>query len=171
MKILPKATLNLLLGLSLATLGMACGEAVGGEAELESEVSALVDESAEGSTADPCDFESRRAEFVQRHDTDGDGELSREERRAVKQARRERIRAEFDVDGDGELSEEERTSLRDARRARRDERRAQVLQCFDADGDGELSAEERQTLREALPRRPGKRQRRGGDRPEASSNE
>ena len=171
MKILTKSTLHFLLGLSLASLGMACGEAVGGEADVESEVSTLVDESADGSTIDPCDFEARRAEFVQRYDADGDGELSREERRAAKQARRDRIRTEFDVDGDGELSEEERTTLREARQARREEKRAQILQCFDADGDGELSEEERAAVREALPRRPGKRKRRGGERPESSSNE
>ena len=78
----------------------------------------------------PCIFEG--------FDADGDGALSKEERRAARQAVRENVLAMFDADGDGELSEEERAAAR-----------AEKIAAHDTDGDGELSAEEREAARAA----------------------
>ena len=50
----------------------------------------------------------KRDEIKKRFDTDGDGKLSKEERRAAHQARRERIREKLDTDGDGKVSKDER---------------------------------------------------------------
>ena len=64
--------------------------------------------------------DARRARF----DTNGDGEISREERRAARQQLKE-ARQAFDADGDGELSKEERKAFRKARKAEREENRPQ----------------------------------------------
>ena len=64
----------------------------------------------------------RRADFLEKHDTDGDGKLSRQERsqasRAMREQRQQQALKEFDADGDGELNESERRTARDARRRR-----------------------------------------------------
>ena len=138
---------------------IACGESFAGEADVTDDISSLMEVTDGNSAADPCDFETRRAEFLARNDTDGDGELSRDEKRAARQARRERIRQEFDANSDGSLDEAEREQARAARGERRAARRARILQCFDTDGDGALSESEREAVREALPGR--RRHRRG----------
>ena len=76
---------------------------------------------------------------------------------------REEMRVRFDTDGDGQLSEEERAAMREARGDGRGERpsREELLERFDADGDGELSEQERAALREEMGRRRGP----GGERP------
>ncbi len=82
-----------------------------------------------------------------RFDTDGDGELSDEERRAMREQLRAEWEARMDKDGDGEISERER------RLARREAmmsnpRGREFAMRFDADGDGELSEEEWDAMRE-----------------------
>lgn len=52
------------------------------------------------------------------------------------------ILKEFDKDGDGNLSEDERKAMRETMKARMEERRKQLLEKYDADGDGKLSEEE-----------------------------
>jgi len=83
------------------------------------------------------------------YDTDGDGELSDEERAAAVADRRAEILAEYDVDGDGELSDDERAAAREGRQAEREARRAERLAAIDTDGDGEISDEEREAARAA----------------------
>jgi Ca2+-binding EF-hand superfamily protein len=100
----------------------------------------------------PRGGQDRRAQF----DTDGDGQLSDEERTAMKesmQAEREARRAEqmakFDTDGDGKFSDAERAVMRT-------ERMQNMVTKLDADGDGKVSQAELEA------RRDGKR---GGNRP------
>ncbi|MFD2158047.1 EF-hand domain-containing protein [Rubritalea tangerina] len=86
-----------------------------------------------------CD--KRRAHIIEKFDTDGDGKLSEEERKAAREAmeaRKAEFIAKHDTDGDGKLSDEEKKAAKDA-----------FIAQYDTDGDGELSAEEREAAREA----------------------
>ena len=87
------------------------------------------------------------AEVLEKFDTDGDGKLSKEERKAAHEARKAERIAKYDTDGDGELSDAEKQAARDARKA-------EMLEKFDADGDGELSKEERKAARDEMGGRP-----------------
>lgn len=88
--------------------------------------------------------EQRRAEQLERFDTDGDGEISREERRAQFEARgddgggfRGQMRdaqQEFDRDGDGVLSIEETQEAFAVMQERREIDR--FVRQFDRDGNG-----------------------------------
>jgi Ca2+-binding EF-hand superfamily protein len=69
-----------------------------------------------------------------------DGQLSDEERRARREARREARMARLDTDGDGQISDAEREAARQAREAER-------LARLDTDGDGQISDEERAAAR------------------------
>ena len=71
----------------------------------------------------------------QQLDTDGNGEITKEEMQARMAARF----AEADTDGDGKLSLDE---MQAKARQRADDRAKWMLEKFDADGDGFLSAEE-----------------------------
>ncbi len=82
-----------------------------------------------------------------RFDLDGDGELSEDERRAMRETLRAEWEARMDTDGDGEISERER------RLARREAmmsnpRGREFAMRFDADGDGKLSEEEWDAMRD-----------------------
>lgn len=74
--------------------------------------------------------------MLEEYDLDEDGVLSREERKAAREAIHAAILAEFDVDEDGELSEEERDAARAAR-----------IAPYDLDEDGKLNEEERAAMR------------------------
>jgi len=115
-----------------------------------------------------------RQQLRARIDTNGDGQISEEERAAAREAMQQRMQnrfrdgmqeralEHFDADGDGELSEEEREAAKAAARQR-------VLEHFDENGDGALSGEELNKVARALmiarhrmppgqrPRRPGVR--------------
>lgn len=81
-------------------------------------------------------------EILKKFDKDGNGELSQEERMAMREAMEARHKdkfKEFDTDGDGKLSEQEREKMREARKA-------EFLKKFDTDGDGKLSEEERKAV-------------------------
>ncbi|MBO9623027.1 MAG: hypothetical protein J7500_09985 [Sphingomonas sp.] len=104
-------------------------------------------------------------------DTNKDGQLSAEERRAAHPGRDGRHRRfggqdggerhakmleRFDADKDGKLSDVERQAAREAFRAQFGERkgghgdmRAKLLERFDTDKDGKLSDAERQAARQA----------------------
>ena len=93
-------------------------------------------------------------EVVKEFDKDGDGTLSDDERKAMREAmearmteRRKEMLEKFDTDKDGKLSEEERKNAREAHHA-------EMLKKFDKDGDGKLSEEERAAMPKH-PRRPG----------------
>ena len=92
---------------------------------------------------------SVRADFMKKYDLDGNGELSDDERNAMREAFRKRSIERFDKDGDGKLSEEERQAMRRDRGgmwAAATERWR--LQHFDKDGDGKLSEAEEAEQRE-----------------------
>lgn len=84
--------------------------------------------------------------FDEKFDKDGDGRLSKRERKAMHQARRAETLEKFDKDGDGKLSDDERKAAQDARMSERENRRKAILQKFDKDGDGKLSVEERAAM-------------------------
>ena len=106
------------------------------------------------------EMKKRREDFMARFDTDGDGEISEEEREAIREAfqaqRRERMlermTERFDADGDGELNDEERLAAEAELEARDIERRARMVERFDTDGDGQLSDAENQAAREQFTR-------------------
>lgn len=112
----------------------------------------------------------RRQAFMDRFDLDGDGRLSEDEIRAMREQMRERqsemmiqrMTDRFDLDGDGVLNDEERELAEAELEARRLEREARLLERFDADGDGVLSDEERDAAREAFRPRDGRGPGRGG---------
>ncbi len=106
------------------------------------------------------EMKKRREDFMARFDTDGDGEISEEEREAIREAfqaqRRERMlermTERFDADGDGELNDEERLAAEAELEARDIERQARMVERFDTDGDGQLSDAENQAAREQFTR-------------------
>jgi Ca2+-binding EF-hand superfamily protein len=77
------------------------------------------------------DREEMKAQF----DTDGDGKLSKQEKKAMRESVRAQVLEKFDADGDGELSEEERGAAKLARSEK-------IIAKFDTDGDNKLSAQE-----------------------------
>ena len=89
--------------------------------------------------------EEKKAELLTEFDKDGDGKLSKGERKAAKEARKAAFIEKNDTDGDGKLSKGERKAAHEAKKA-------EILAKFDEDGDGELNEEERQAAREANPR-------------------
>ena len=79
-----------------------------------------------------------------------------------KRPTREQILEKYDTDGNGELSEEEREVIKADRENMQGKRggqngprpsREEMIKKFDADGNGELSEEERQAAREAMQKR------------------
>lgn len=84
--------------------------------------------------------------LLKEFDKDGDGKLSEDERKAMREAmearmkeRRQKMLEKYDADGDGKLSEEE------IAKARAD-RQAEMLKKYDKDGDGKISEEERAAI-------------------------
>lgn len=113
-----------------------------------------------------------RHERIMQNDKDGDGKLSREERQALREARRDErhaeILAKYDADKDGVLSEQERAKVRKEMGPppeRRKEMKEKVKQRFDKDGDGVLSEAEREQAREQMQNRKGPKP--GANRPAA----
>jgi Ca2+-binding EF-hand superfamily protein len=107
-------------------------------------------------------------EVLEKFDTNKDGKLDQDERKAAMQARRARMEKQrknmlekFDGDGDGKLDENERKAAGEAMKARH----AELLEKYDADGDGKLSPAERKTAIDAgekLPIRPPAKRGHGG---------
>lgn len=87
------------------------------------------------------DFAARMTQF----DLDGDGILSDEERRAMREAMQKERLARFDTDGDGEISREERMAARQERFENSDRGQA-LMRQFDADGNGVLDEQEQAAL-------------------------
>lgn len=104
-----------------------------------------------------------KQELRQRFDKDGDGTLSEEEKKAAREAFRQKrpqakafwdkLRQQFDKDGDGKFSEEEKKAIKVAWQAKKSAMK-QAIQTLkkqlDKDGDGRLNQEERKALKEAL---------------------
>ena len=90
-------------------------------------------------------------ELLKEFDKDGDGKLSADEMKAMREARiakmeemKKEMLEKYDADKDGKLSEDERAKARA-------DREAEMLKKFDTDGDGKLSDEEKAKM----PKRPG----------------
>lgn len=103
------------------------------------------------------DGQVTKAEFTQSAesrfyaaDTDGDGFLTQDERKAHRVAGREDRKdkrfAALDTNGDGLLSKDEIGARGDKRKARKDARRKAVLEKFDTNLDGSLSDAERTVM-------------------------
>jgi len=97
-------------------------------------------------------YQELREKLTERFDKDGDGELSRDERRSMfDQARREyevERNKEYDTNGDGELSEAERDAMRKQWQQRAQEwreraQRRRDLEQWDKDEDGILNDSEK----------------------------
>lgn len=81
--------------------------------------------------------------ILEKFDTDKDGKLSEDERKAMHEAKeakmaehRKEMVTKYDADGDGKLNDEEREKAKA-------EHHALMIKKFDTDGDGKLSEEER----------------------------
>lgn len=98
-------------------------------------------------------FQQLREEMTRKHDKDGDGELTGEERTAaraeVRQTMERQFVERFDTNGDGQLDDSERQQARESFRARREQR---FQERFDADGDGQLSDAEKAEMETARER-------------------
>ena len=119
------------------------------------------------------DREARRAEFIKKFDTDGDGQLSDTERQAMREQMgamgmghgrhgmspemRQRMLDKYDVNKNGQLDPDEKAAFERDREARR----AEFIKEFDTDGDGKLSDAEREAAREKYPNM-GRHGRHGG---------
>jgi len=120
-----------------------------------------------------CGEHPSREAMKQKYDKDGDGQLSEEERAALRAdmekrhgkrpGGREKMMKKYDIDGDGQLSEEERAALREDMEKRQGKRpgREEIMEKFDADGDGQLNEKERAAMREAFEARRQQREQHG----------
>jgi len=108
-----------------------------------------------------CSVRGRKARLLGHYDSDGDGELSEEERdalredfgggrrgrpHAVRKLRRELLTRLYDADRSGDLDATERAELSADLEARCEARKAQVLAHHDVDGSGDLSESEWQAF-------------------------
>jgi len=57
-------------------------------------------------------------EIIEKFDTDGDGKLNQEERKAARAARKQMMLEKFDKDGDGTLNDDEKAAMREAMKDR-----------------------------------------------------
>ena len=132
------------------------------------------------------DGEVTKAEFTQSAqsrfyatDTNSDGFLSKDERKAHKQAGREGRKdkrfEKLDTNGDGLLSRAEMDAPREKREGHKDSRREKALEKFDTNLDGTLSEAERAVMKaerkDKLAERKGKRRDRRADRPKVDAND
>ena len=113
--------------------------------------------SAPGRFTRPSERRDRRPQGVEadvdeqlrkRYDTNRDGRLDDDERRAafgaIRKRQRDEFMAKYDANGDGELSGEEKAAMRDERGAFvREKLEAWRLRDFDKDGDGKINDEEK----------------------------
>jgi len=119
-----------------------------GDGEFDEKETAAMEQAIAKWREQRAEWEVARAALVKKHDADGDGRLTGEERRAAWQDAREQWAAKaFDADGDGELSEQEAASMKQA--AQQAEAtfarwRSDWTREHDTDGDGELSEAERE---------------------------
>ncbi len=132
------------------------------------------------------DGQVTRAEFTQTAvdrftvaDTNGDNLLSEDERKALKQARRDKRESRkferLDTDKDGSISRAEMDEKRNAQDVRKAERRAEILEKFDTNLDGQLSETERTAMQGEFKKgrdaKRGDKKSRRADRPKPDANE
>jgi Ca2+-binding EF-hand superfamily protein len=91
-----------------------------------------------------------RAEWEARMDTNGDGEVDRDERldAMLDSPMGQRILDRFDANGDGQLDAAEREAMRAQQEREAAERQRRMVEQYDTDGDGQLSRDERRAARE-----------------------
>ncbi len=85
------------------------------------------------------------AAILEKFDTDKDGKLSPDERKAMMEARQAEMLKKFDKDGDGKLSDDEKATMK----AEREAKHAALLAKYDADKNGKLSPDEIKAARDA----------------------
>jgi hypothetical protein len=124
----PMKTTMIAVTVALATAGFAFGEPAKGKGERGGD-----------RPAPP--------EMLEKYDTNKDGKLDKDERKAAFEARKAEMIKKFDKDGDGKLSEDERKAAGEARKA-------EMIKRFDKDGDGKLSEDERKAMPKRGPRGP-----------------
>ncbi|MEM7678825.1 MAG: hypothetical protein AAF449_22815 [Myxococcota bacterium] len=128
-----------------------------------------------------AEFKAAGDARFQAADTDFNGELTRDEMKALRENERAEKATEhfrrMDANGDGVVSEAEMLAARDARKERigdrRGDRRAKLMERFDANGDGELSDTERAQARDAakeMRAQRGERRKARGERPRLDAN-
>ena len=78
-------------------------------------------------------------------DKDGDGKLSEDERKAMREAAQKKMLEKYDKDKDGKLNDEERKAMREDQEAKH----KALLEKYDKDKDGKLSPEERKAAIDA----------------------
>jgi len=127
------------------------------------------------------DGQVTKAEFTQSAldrfasaDTNGDNFLSKDERKALREARREkrddRRFERLDADKDGAVSRAEMDAMREKRDDKRAERRAKMLERFDTNLDGKLSEVERTAMKAERDARKGERKAKRAERPRPDTN-
>lgn len=102
-----------------------------------------------------------REDMIDEFDEDGDGKLSKEERKTAMTTLKARLIEKYDEDGDGKLSNEERKT---ARKAAREAFKQKMLDKYDTDGDGKLDDDEKEAMKAAMKKRRKGRKGKGGDR-------
>lgn len=85
------------------------------------------------------------AEILKKFDTDGDGKLSPDEVKAMREAREAEMLKKYDKDGDGKLSEDERKAMR----ADMEAKFKALVEKYDANKNGRLDPEEIKAARDA----------------------
>ncbi len=88
------------------------------------------------------------ARILKKFDKDGDGELSKPERQAMRAERKAKMLAKFDTDKNGVLSDAEREAMK-AERAARQAKRQELLKKYDTNSSGRLDPEEIQAAKAA----------------------
>ncbi|MDP6634752.1 MAG: hypothetical protein QGG42_07635 [Phycisphaerae bacterium] len=107
----------------------------------------LNDKESAARDKDRADRERRKAEFMKKYDTNGDGRITGEEWKEAGPALREAIRKyttdKFDKNKDGELDEGEKAAMQKEMERRRNEGRARMeMYRYDKNKDGKLDEAE-----------------------------
>ena len=83
--------------------------------------------------------------ILKKFDTDGDGKLSPEEGKAMREARQAEMLKKYDKDGDGKLSDEEKKARDEEIAAKR----KAIVEKYDANKNGKLDPEEMKAAMDA----------------------
>ena len=83
--------------------------------------------------------------ILKKFDTDGDGKLSQEEGKAMREARQAEMLKKYDKDGDGKLSDEEKKARDEEMAAKR----KAIVEKYDANKNGKLEPEEMKAAMDA----------------------
>lgn len=136
-------TLGLVLGSSVA---LSLGATVVGAEDHEEKVESVVSKPKPTEEEKAKSRAARINEILEKYDKDGDGKLSKEERKAKQKDRPNRHfqrLQKYDTDGDGRLGPEERKASRKEQKAERAAHKKKMIEQYDEDGDGKLDRDER----------------------------